>query len=126
MSEENPSASKEVPVTTPYYIWVTAMLPRYADFIISELVKLGYVVSPACEGQLVIGHSNQPSVIIALRVESDDPEISINKIYKNLSEIIRNNNIFIYSLIISEATACTWNCSNIIFPETGSKKIDIN
>lgn len=117
MSEE------EAPITV-YYIWITAMLSQYAETLISKMVKLGYRVGPACEGQLIIGNSNQPSVIIALRIESN--KASINTIYKDISNIIRSNNIFIYSIVISEATACTWNCSNIVLPETGSKKTDVN
>ena len=107
-------------ITAGYYLlFITAMLPAHAEKIAAGMIKKGFTVSPCLpENKLYQAtEPNPPSVLIVLSVYSGDESMTSNKVYQAFGEVIKEEHIPVYSVIVSERAPCVHGASNFTIPK---------
>lgn len=100
-----------------YYCWVTALLPSYQDGIVAGLAKRGYMVGPASkDGKVTISSDRCPAALLSLSVYREE-ETNVEKIYKDVVDILAEMNAYYYSVIVSLSHEATWVGPNFQLPE---------
>jgi hypothetical protein len=106
-----------------YYVWITALMPSYQDGIIAGLVKRGYMVGPAAkDGKVSVGTDTTAATLFALSVYRTDAETDANKVYTDITEVLKDMKAYYYSVIVSHSYEATWIGSNFSLP--AKKKAD--
>lgn len=101
-----------------YSITITAPTPDYADRIVAEMVKKGYSISPGLgDNQISMTPENGASSIIVLAAYNGKPDLTLEEVYKNVTDIFVEYRIGVYSVIIAEYAPCMFGGTNIIMPK---------
>jgi len=99
-----------------YIVWITCLLSSYQDKIIAELVKKGYTIS-AC-GDKEVGNicwttTNAPSALIVFSISSNASKATATSIHTDINDILSNNKMLFFSLIVCARGGACWNVGNI-------------
>jgi hypothetical protein len=101
------------------------MFSCYQDCIVSDLVKKGYYVkSPLENGDISTGSGDKAAVVLSLKIWHLDNKLA-HHIYDDLIDIIRDNKILMYSVIVS-GEDCYWTPSNITIEKFENNKDKLN
>ena len=99
-----------------YHCWVTGLLASYQDGIVIGMVRKGYMIGPAAkDGQVICNSkSNAPAFLIALNVYKlvDPSEITAQKVYDDLMDVLKDMNAYYYSIVISLGVDSIWSAAN--------------
>jgi hypothetical protein len=100
-----------------YIALIAAIMEEYSDKIITKMVKKGYTISAGMKNNSVaLSVESGASSLIALYVSSSQ-EITCDTIYKDLENIIREEKMYVYSVIVSERVNMVFAGTNILMPK---------
>ena len=96
-----------------YYCWVTALIPDYQDGIVAGMAKKGYMIGPLSKDGVVLSPGQSSSGLIALNVyHRENVDVEIDKVYKDLSDVLDDMKARYFSIIVAQSTGCRWYGSN--------------
>lgn len=97
-----------------WYVWVTASRDDFAEALCAKLIRRGWTVGPLAR-HLITEVEDGPVCVIAMsihrtpRTEEEKKEHNPQGIHAEISDVIRHVKGKFWSLVLSEAAACTWN-----------------
>lgn len=111
-----------------YYCWITALVASYHDGIIAGMAKKGYMVGALSKDGMTLSPGEASSALITINLyHRQNVDIEIDKVYKDVSDVLDEMKARYFSIIISLATESRWYGSNfniisVPAPDLTSKK----
>lgn len=100
-----------------YVVFVTALVEEYSDKLISGMVTKGYTVSAGMPGNhTAISVEDGASALIVFNLYSGKEGITCDTIHEELVNLIQDEKMYIYSVVVSERSPTTFAGTNIIIP----------
>jgi hypothetical protein len=100
-----------------YVVWVTCLVKDYEDKIVSGMIKKGYTVSSVNDkGMLSNSTPDSVASIISCIVYTKKEDAKTTHVYEDLLLVLKENNVYYYSAIVSAMTDSTWCCGNMRDP----------
>lgn len=107
-----------ISMVVQYYVWLTAPKSDFFNELSGALLKRGYTVSPMGRSG-ILSYVDKPAHIISLAVHrtpkspEEEADYTPTGVHDEVMDVIRALKIRIYSIIVSQASACTWNTGNM-------------
>ncbi len=96
-----------------YYCWITALVPSYQDGIVAGMAKKGYMVGALSKDGVVLSPGQSSAGLIALNIyHREDVDAEIDRVYKDLSDVLDDMKARYFSLIVAQSVASRWYGSN--------------
>lgn len=115
-----------------YIVILTILTPHYIDNIISNLVKIGYEVSPASrDGKVSLTNETKPSTVLSLKLSKRSELDNLTDaplVNKDVLKIIDDLKVLHYSIVVlSDQSDVCWCDSNILLnKKISSIRNDLN
>ena len=116
--------------TNPYYyVWLTASSSECAELLCAKLIRRGFHVGPLGR-QLITQHDDNPACVVAFsvhRTPRNDEERAVynpHGIHAEVVDVVKHIKGRFWSLVVSEATACTWALGNERFSEEEKRRAE--
>lgn len=101
-----------------FYVWLTCPSDTNFDAIVASLLKRGYTVGPLGRS-LSLSYVDKPALVVAMSLsrqphgEPEEKEYTPAGIHDEVMNVVKVSKSRIYSIIVSESAACTWNVGNM-------------
>lgn len=102
-----------------YFVaFVTALVEDYSDKLIAGMVTKGYSVSAAFPGNhTAISVEDGASSLIVFHLYNGKEGVTCDTVHKELVDLIQEERMYVYSVVVSERSATTFAGTNIITPK---------
>jgi len=102
-----------------YYIaFVTALVEEYSDKLIAGMVTKGYTVSAVVPGDhTAITTEGGASALIVFNLYSGKDGVTCDTVHKELVDLIQEEKMYVYSVVVSERSPTVFAGTNIITPK---------
>lgn len=110
-----------------FWLFITLLLPQYADTIIAKLVKTGYEVKGALPGGISLEQrSSDPAMLCCLSVFASDKDCV--KVGDELKLMFKDEKMKVYSYIVIQPTSGKGHVgpSNFELDRTRKPKTDLS
>lgn len=100
-----------------FITWITAMFASYEDRIVSGMIKKGYAITAGLpEGQLSQSQPNNAGAIISFVIIPSNPEVGNKEVFSDIIDILFQEKVLFYSVVVSLLTDAIWIDGNIQLP----------
>lgn len=100
-----------------WYVWFTASKPEFAETLVAKMVRRGWTVGPLARC-LILEADDCPSCVVALSIhrvprgEEEKKEYTATGVHAELCDVMKFIKGKYWSLVVAEASGCTWNIGN--------------
>jgi phosphomevalonate kinase len=103
-----------------YFVaWITYLLSEYESKLILALIKKGYGITAAAKDKVLSqGTKDNASILTAIMLFTDKPEATVASVHLDIQDIIQEERMYVYSMVVSEMADHCWSGTNIQFPTT--------
>jgi hypothetical protein len=102
-----------------YFVaFITALVEEYSDKLIAGMVTKGYTVSAVIPGDhTAIAVEGGASALIVFNLYTGKDGVTCDTIHTELIDLIQEERMYVYSVVVSERSPAAFAGTNIITPK---------
>ena len=106
-----------------FVAWITVMFSSYEDKIVAGMIKKGYAIAASLpDGQLTQSQPETAGAVISFVMIPKKSEATNKEVFTDLLDVLSQERVLFYSVIVSVMTDAVWLDSNIILPSKPIKQ----